>query len=93
MDISKSPGGGNCVYDSLVFTHGNFEGTALSLDMLDGNPPQALISHMEGGIESIKPVMQLPKNQQAFPNMPDRNCTSIHVTSTTSMERPIQCFV
>lgn len=52
----------------------NFESPALSLDMLDGNAPQALVPNMG---EPIRQVMQLPgistvqySTVQAFPNTP-----------------------
>lgn len=80
MDISKSPGGGGggeIAYMTLVFTHSNFGGTALSLDMLDGNPPQALVSHMGHRIDKTGGAVS-QESAQAFPNTP----TGIAQTST-----------
>lgn len=71
----------------------NFESPALSLDMLDGNAPQALVPNMG---EPIRQVMQLPgistvQYSTSFSEYADGHCASARV-AVRAVVRPIQCL-
>lgn len=54
---------------ALVFTHGNFEDTALSLDTLDGNPLQALVFNVGYWVNNTR-CCSFQESAQGFPNKP-----------------------